>query len=946
MKEYGTDELFGTVRQAPTELSKQQVMEMITILPTLPPPGNSWFNINLNSIIMTTTTIAIITSAVIYFSSPKADPQLQGQELSEPATTEQAPTGPVTSIQDSLQQTDKLPAPDTSSKKLPTGTVEETEQVASKAPSPRMKQTATPAAGPKPTVIDGNQANRTVPPTLLTVPTPVASTTPAVVNSNTRESLQPVAATKTPRLNELKLKRLKRTLQRELISDYLIQTKRSFMVLQFKEGEIFVNDQRLDYAEYTKYSELLNKFRVDPGPEKRVVIDSKFIMVGDFTDQGFKGASQGKAMNIKFYDNGVMEMNDIFSGADTTQSGSTLFRVPKGKAERGDIYLKTEGRVKDAEANISLLDRMMSNQTNETLFGSDYKQVQNFKNAATIFEKGLEETTIELSTEQIKSFKKELYKNLIQDAQVSNKSEPVVMLLDNGPFKVNNKSPLEGETNSRYQRLLQKYDLSPDTFRRVIMNKDFIMIGDFEDGRFIGTIQGTLNSEAVRGTVIEKALEGYGVFGTSYHLSSKEGLEIGTKLKTSTMKALKETLYQYMVSDGYIVTSGVDVIFNIETAAFQIDEMARLNAKTDQKYRALLSRYKVKTGAGMKILMSRDFLLVGQFRESEFNGSLQGMLEEEHIIGSKFEPLLRGIDINLGDDMTYRINGEEDEAPDMQREEREIAAFDKLEVSGLAVVYFTQGPLTKARLEVSGMPIEDVITQSEDGTLRIYTRGNDINNEQIAVYVSSPKLSAIEVRDAAEFKGQTQIIEKMLKVSSFGAGAVELDVDVDRLHLIMDGGDIDIEGKAVMERTDFLEDANRGTLEQSGLRVLKNWEPDEKSTRVEGGLVNLKEALTQKLLADGFIESWRDEVTISFSTTGLKIGKSPLSADDLASYLKLLKTYKVSLRDERKVFLSRDFIIIADRNNGEFEFKIRGTDLNFKAQETWQELEDDVFDRR
>ena len=58
-----------------------------------------------------------------------------------------------------------------------------------------------------------------------------------------------------------------------------------------------------------------------------------------------------------------------------------------------------------------------------------------------------------------------------------------------------------------------------------------------------------------------------------------------------------------------------------------------------------------------------------------------------------------------------------------------------------------------------------------------------------------------------------------------------------------------------------------------------------------------------------------------------------------------VKKVKISLRDERKVFLSRDFIVIADRNNGEFEFKIRGTDLNFKARDTWQELEDDVFDR-
>lgn len=116
MKAKDTSALFEATRRAPVELSKEIVMDFIKVIPTLPPPSSNWFqNFNLNSIIMTTTAITLVTSAVLYFSI-----NTDKQELVLPAETEftaPMPIGIIDEFEESGQTKLVITTIDTVSKK-------------------------------------------------------------------------------------------------------------------------------------------------------------------------------------------------------------------------------------------------------------------------------------------------------------------------------------------------------------------------------------------------------------------------------------------------------------------------------------------------------------------------------------------------------------------------------------------------------------------------------------------------------------------------------------------------------------------------------------------------------------------------------------------------------------------------------------------------------------
>lgn len=812
MKEHGIDELFEVTRQVPTELSQRQVLEIIKVIPTLPPPGNSWFNINLNSIIMTTTVVAIISAAVIYFTNPTTTPELPGQE---PEALNTIQMQEVEQKQDTIQVQSKpiarnsavpkpienkpatlTPGPSLNMASSSTPLVDtnnnELEKINKIHDSPSTTTQVASLEKPQPYLPANDQKEVADQVASQTSPVEETSPIPPTVNEYSPDKL----------LNEVQLRKLKRNLMRKLSQDDIIKSRRQYMtILEYKKSGITVNRQPLSAQQNAYYKGLLNSYGVKPGPERRIVIESKFIMVGDFTEDGFLGSALGRSMNITFDGNKIL-FHGLLDEEEKSSSNSLEFDLNKPSKEgESNMMFSTQGKVQHSEGNILSAQRLTAEGPFEESLFEDNTYV--IGNAVTMTNGDVDVPPVELGSQKINKLKKELYRYLVQDDIVNSNKADVNMVLGTGPFSVNDNNYFSSSLQKRYLQLLQQY-----------------------------------------------------------------GVQLRPKLK---------------------------------------------------------------------ILMSPDFIFVGEFGEDNFNGSVRGVLMKEKIVGSIFEK-------ELG---KYSLFGQANKISEGVTENRSVKSFDRIKVSGLAVVYYTEGPEKDLRLDVAGMPIEDLKTEVVNGELLIYTtKDKNFNGESIKVYVSSPDIQSIVVEGTAEFFSQNQISVEALKVSAFGAGSIELTVDVERLHLIMDGGDIEVEGKATMERTDFLEDANNGTLEQSRLRVLKNWEPYEKSSNAGDVLANFKKALTKKLIADGFIESWREEVTISFSTTGLVIEKSELAADELASYLSLLKTYDVNLRNERKLFLSRELIVIADRNNGKFEFKMRGTtNLSFNAQSTWQKLEDDIFNR-
>lgn len=829
MKEYGTDELFGTVKQAPTELSKQQVMEMITVIPTLPPPGNSWFNINLNSIIMTTTVVAIISSAVIYFTNPVAPSELPGQEPESPAaitalaedhtpekpSEEGIPVDPISSIPgpktDSTLNASDEPDP------LPINTATRGENQVAPSPKPQeipqvLEMTAEEAKKAVPEINtaspdDQKQEVVLTPATSGTASGRPASTPGKPVASNEEENIP--------------LGKLKRTLIRELYNDQITGSKKPFMtVIEFRGTDVTINFKPLSNEHRGKYESILRKHAVTPGPNKRIVVDADFIMVGDFTQSGFRGSAKGKRMRISF--------------ADSTVFFDDMHKNPEDGI-KGRITYKPSGNYKESI--------LVLGGSSAPLAGS-----------SPLFPKDDRKGGIMIYTE-----------GKIQDAKI----------------------------NSRSARLL--------------------------------TTEGSDESIFDNNTHI---------IGNAVTMTNTETDSPPVELDSHNINKLKRDLYRYLVEDDQVQSNKADVNMVIGTGPFSVNDNNSFSTAMEARYKALFGSYGVQLRPKLKILMSTDFIFVGEFGEDNFNGSVQGALVKEKITGSIFEKELS----------QYSLFGKSNKSEDVATENRSVGSFDRIRVSGLAEVYYSQGPEKELRLEATGIPLEDVFTEVNNGELHVYSSPDKtFKEESIKVYVNSPSINSIEVDDAAAFTGQTQITSDELKVSSLGSASVELGVDVGRLHIVMDGGDIDLEGKAVMQRADFLNNANEGTLDQSGLRVFKNWEPEEKNPISGKDLEKLKEDLIEKLLDDGYMESLRDKVKISFSTTSLEVGNTEIPDDELVSYLKLFKDYGFSLRNQRKVFLGRDFIVIADKNKDGFEFEMKGTRLSFNTQDSWEKLEADIF---
>lgn len=837
MKEYGTNELFETVKEVPTELSRQQVMEMISVIPTLPPPGNSWFNINLNSIIMTTTVVAIISTAVIYFSNPESPAELPGQEpessasvtivADEPETQhlseDTLKVEPVASIPgpkaDTASRADQKPDPVpviqiTDAKKSDETTSSPQPQTITQIPSTEESNKTTTAMEKVKKLKEGVSTKQSSV-AIRTNPAPSKS----VVNSAPLADNESGVSDDT---EDIPLGKLKRALIRELYNDQIIPSKKPFMtVIEFKGPDVSVNFKALDKGHRDKYEGIFRKYQVSPGPNRHIVVDADFIMVGDFTRSGFLGSAKGKRMRISF--------------SDTTVFFNSMNKSP-GKGIKGKITYVPNGHKGESV----------------TVFSDDDK-------------------------------------GLLGNSSRTNETG------DNGGLMISTEGDLrDAEGNTRSALLLTREETDVDVDR-------------------------------------DKSYE----IGNAVTMTNTDVDSPPVELNSLKIDKLKRTLYRYLVSDGQVENNRSDVNMVIGTGPFRVNSNSNFTSVLQEKYTELFHTFGVELRPGLKILMSTDFIFVGEFGEDNFNGSVQGMLDKEKIIGTVFEE-------DLGQ---YALFGNT-KSDEVATENRPVEPFDKIRVSGLAVVYYTQERVKDLELTVSGMDIEDVITEVKDGELLVYTSPDKaINGESIKVFASSPVLTSIVVDDSGIFKSKSKIEGDKLKVSALGVGSVDLGVDVDRLHLIMDGGDIAVEGRAVMERTDFLIDANNGTLDQSGLRVLKNWKPGEKTSLGGNKLVNLKEKLAEKLFSDGFIESLRDKIAITFSTTSLEINKTEITVNKLIGYLQLFKEYGLALRNERRLYMGHDFIVIAERNEGRFEFEMRGNNLNFSAQDTWEELEEDIFNR-
>ena len=106
---------------------------------------------------------------------------------------------------------------------------------------------------------------------------------------------------------------------------------------------------------------------------------------------------------------------------------------------------------------------------------------------------------------------------------------------------------------------------------------------------------------------------------------------------------------------------------------------------------------------------------------------------------------------------------------ELVKKEMELTDFKAIEVSGLAQVYIGKGTEVKARLEVSGMPMNEVSVVVEKEILKINTPAN-YNGESVKIHITYQEVTKLLVTDAAEIFTDGPIETSKLEISAFDAG--------------------------------------------------------------------------------------------------------------------------------------------------------------------------------
>ena len=132
-------------------------------------------------------------------------------------------------------------------------------------------------------------------------------------------------------------------------------------------------------------------------------------------------------------------------------------------------------------------------------------------------------------------------------------------------------------------------------------------------------------------------------------------------------------------------------------------------------------------------------------------------------------------------------------------QEKQLSAYDRIEVLGSYDVIFTDGEVGKIKIKAPDNILPLIQTEVSDGLLRIDTGKNRYKlKEPIIIYVPvDSRLKQVDIKGSADIYSEKNLETKALNVSIYGSGDARLAVDVSSLDLeVVGAGDIRVSGRA------------------------------------------------------------------------------------------------------------------------------------------------------
>ncbi|RAK68189.1 head GIN domain-containing protein [Hymenobacter edaphi] len=130
---------------------------------------------------------------------------------------------------------------------------------------------------------------------------------------------------------------------------------------------------------------------------------------------------------------------------------------------------------------------------------------------------------------------------------------------------------------------------------------------------------------------------------------------------------------------------------------------------------------------------------------------------------------------------------------------RPVGSFEQVRASGAINVVLRQGP-AEVKVEATPEVLAQVRTEVEGNTLKIYREKSGSfhfgKTEKVTVYVTSPRLSGIEVSGASDVKGASPISAEQFSIKVSGASDVTLQLTARQLTAHASGAsDIRLTGR-------------------------------------------------------------------------------------------------------------------------------------------------------
>ena len=128
-------------------------------------------------------------------------------------------------------------------------------------------------------------------------------------------------------------------------------------------------------------------------------------------------------------------------------------------------------------------------------------------------------------------------------------------------------------------------------------------------------------------------------------------------------------------------------------------------------------------------------------------------------------------------------------------QDRSVATFDGIKVSGVFNVFFTQGEHQSVKIETDENLMDKITTEVNNGILELGTRGSINNPGKLIVYIFAKDLKSLSMGGASSFQTTNKLTTSKLNIEISGIAKAALNTDATLVKCDISGvGRLDLRG--------------------------------------------------------------------------------------------------------------------------------------------------------